>query len=163
MNRLRLINRLVPLWLACYTGLTLAAASSFAQDVRGYDFESLAFSAFAGLLGGALRTILTLAGENRVVLSVAREAWKDAIVALLAGLVAYVVIQGVNSTGYFTVPRDLRMLLITAAGWLRMGFFGRLDKLATTAVNAVDRKIRGAGGNAPPEAPSSAAVPLQKE
>lgn len=158
MKHAKLVNRLIPIWFLCYAGLSWAA-SSFAQDVRGYDWESLLWSGAAGLLGGAFRTILTLAGDGRVVLDILKESWKDAIVALIAGLAAYVVIQGVNSTHYFDIPRDLRMLIIVGAGWTRMGFFGRLDRLTTSAVNAVDKKIRG--GDEPP--PSSAAVPLGKE
>lgn len=156
----KLAQRLIPLWFLCYTGLTWAA--TFAQDVRAFDVESLVWAAAAGLMGGALRTILTLASDKREVYDILREARKDAVVSLIAGLGAYLVVLGVNSmmTTYFditAVPRDLRILIIVGAGWARMGFFKKLDQATESALRRMDKTIQG---NDP--GPSSEAAPLEK-
>ena len=155
MKHAKLVNVLGLLWLWCFAGLTWAA-NTFAQDVRGYDWESLLWGAAAGLLGGALRTILTLATDSRVVLDILRESWKDAIVALIGGGVAYALVQAAASLHLFEVSRDLRMLIIVGFGWSRGRWMGKLDKITGDAINAARRKYLGATA----DAPSSAAMPL---
>lgn len=162
MQHARLINRLVSLWLLCYAGLAWAAPS-LAQDVRALDFESVLWAAAAGALGGALRTILTLASSQTAVYDIWREAVKDLIVSLLAGLGAYIIVQGVGSglTTYLKlsdVPRDLRLLIIVGAGWTRMGFFGKMDRLTKAAMVRAEKQITGANEMAP----SSERMPLEK-
>lgn len=152
---------MIPLWLLCYAGLAMATPS-FAQDIRTLDFESIMWAGAAGVLGGALRTILTLASERKAVYNIPLEALKDLIVALIAGLVAYIALQGVGSvmTTYWTIspiPKDLRLLIIVGAGWARMGFFGRLDRLTQAAINRAEKQIHGGD-----EPPSSETMPLEK-
>lgn len=159
MANSKLAQRLIPLWFICYTGFTWAA-STFAQDVHTFDFESLLWSGAAGLFGGAFRTILSLASSKTLVYDVRGEALKDAAVALIAGFAAYLVIEGVNSflVTYWHisgVPREFRMLFILGAGWMRAGFFGKIDELAATAMRRAERQILGAE---PP--PTSEVVPL---
>jgi hypothetical protein len=162
MHHAKLINRLVPLWLVCYAGLAMAAPS-FAQDMKTLDVESVVWAGAAGMLGGALRTILTLASTRSAVYNIAQEAFKDMVVALLAGLAAYVVVQGTGAvmTTYWSmspIPRDLRLLVIIGAGWTRLGFFGRLDRLTKSAISRVERQING-GQEQPP---SSETMPLEE-
>ena len=156
MNRSRLINVMCVAWLAGYTTLVSAAGNTFAQDVLGYDYMSLAFAAAAGLFGGAARTIFTLASDKLVVLSIWREFLKDAVVAVVGGAVAYVVVQGLNGLDWVHVPRDLRMLIVVGAGWSRGKWFGTLNRATENLVDNVMQKARGGA----PEGPSSATVPL---
>ena len=71
MKRKFTVSALVALWLVA--ALTVRAAS-FTDDVRGWDYESLMWGALAGLVGGALRTIVTLASDSRPVHFVLLEA-----------------------------------------------------------------------------------------
>ena len=160
MKNQRLVNNLVLLWLGCYAGLTYAA-NTFAQDALSYDWASLMFAAFAGLLGGFLRTILTLAGEKRVVLDILRESWKDALVALVGGGLVYLAIQGVASMGWINVPRDMRILLVVGAGFSRGRWLGVIERGAADLV----ARGRGAitGGAASVDVPASAAMPLESK
>lgn len=160
MTNSKLAQRLLPIWFLCYTGLTWAA--SFAQDVRTFDLESLMWSAAAGVLGGALRTILSMASDQRAVYDIFRESRKDLVVALIAGMAAYIAVQAANSVmttwlDMSAIPRDLRVLIIVGAGWSRMSFFGKLDRLTSAALNRVETRIKGTDPG-----PASEAAPLEK-
>jgi hypothetical protein len=148
MTRAKVINFLVPFWLALYASMTWAADTTklFKDDARAYDWESLLWAAAFALLAGSFRTILTLTSEKSMVLDILKVTWKDLIVSLIAGMVAFVVLQGVGSAipvfwPGFHLPREFRMLIIMAAGWTRMGFFGKLDYLAMSAVLKIDSKL----------------------
>lgn len=160
MSSVKLAHRLIPVWFICYTGFTWAAAS-YSQDIRSFDIESAMWAGATGIFGGAFRTILSLASTKTAVYDLRKEALKDTIVALVAGLAAYVVIEGVsavmvNNLKMTGIPREFRMLFILGAGWMRIGFFGKLDRVAAAAITRVEKQIHG--GDIPP--PSSEAMPL---
>lgn len=73
------VNILMLLWAVCATQLVYAA--TFAQEVRAFDFESLMIAAVGGLCGGALKTIFTLANDNRAVFAVLKEARRDLVIS----------------------------------------------------------------------------------
>lgn len=149
------VNILMALWALCAT--RLAYAATFAQEIRGFDWESLLWGAAAGLLGGALRTIFTLANDNRVVFSVLKEARKDMVVSFLAGGFAYALCVAIESKWPGTVTREIRMLAIVGAGWTRAAIFTRAGQFLRSKLDAENQKLRAGLPNDPP---SSAAVPL---
>ena len=139
------LNRLVAIWLACYATLSWAG-TTLAQDVRAYDWESLAWAGAAGLLGGLGRFILSLASDRNVVLRVPPGWWRDALTSIIAGLVGYVVVQGAAAVvvAYWSasgIPRDARTLILVGAGWMGLRFFGRLDELGTAAAARLNKQI----------------------
>ena len=148
----RLLNLVLAACLAGYATLSWAG-STLAQDMRATDFESIVWAGAAGLLGGIFRTVLTLASKRVAVWRVPPEAKFDAVVAVIAGIAAYFVVQGVSSgiQAYWNaagVPRDLRQLVVVGAGWLGLGFFSRLDRLGTVAVGGFEKRLNN--GEAPP-------------
>jgi hypothetical protein len=142
------------------------AQSRFAQDVRGYDIESLMWAAVMSLCGGALRTIFSLATDNKVIQSVGKEVLKDAAIAIIAGVVAYIGVEAVRAAGWLPVPSEVRFALIVFAGWSRLGFFGWLDTLGAKIANAINERVaRGIGAAqapAPPQVPTAVAEPPPK-
>ncbi|QHJ00129.1 hypothetical protein GT347_20375 [Xylophilus rhododendri] len=150
------INLALIAWLAGYSTLTWAS-STYAQDILAFDWMSLLFAAASGLLGGAARTILTMISPRALVGNVAVLLMKDLIVALFGGAVVYMLIQGYNSwAGSLTVvtlppiARDLRVLLVVAAGYSRGRWFGVVDRFATDAIANASQKLRGGAADAPP-------------
>lgn len=159
----KLVSVLIVLWLVCYTRFVYAVVvlAPFTQDVRGFDFDSLLTAMGAGLLGGAGRTIYSLASERVLVGSIWREGIKDGILALMGGAVAWFAVT--NLAAYFPtiLTREFRMLAIVAAGasrgawadWVG-GFIG--DGLSAFKARMVDN-IRG---RTPGDAGPSAVSPL---
>ena len=157
MNRSRLVNTLSVIWLACWTTLSYAA-TTFAQDVYGYDWQSLLLAGAAGVLGGVARTILALASNQVEVYDVLRDLVKNLVVALIAGGIAYILVQAWNSLPIWPVPREVRMLIVASAGWAPVKFNKALDKLAGDILANLRRRLRA---GVPDDMPSSAAVPLE--
>lgn len=143
------LKKVIPRCLSCWT-LTLVcvlpfalaqAQDSFAKDVRGYDVESLGWAVVMSLLGGALRTIFTLATDDHIVSSFGRETVKDGVVAMIAGALAYIVLEAFSSAKVLPVASEIRFAVIVFAGWSRMSFFGWLNKLGTRATEAVNERV----------------------
>lgn len=146
------VNLLMALWAVCATRVVYAA--TFADDLRALDYESIALSVFAGLLGGALRTIFTLASENRPVWQVVLEARRDMVVAMMAGGAAYLLMYAIASKYPDLITREIRPVVILAAGWARLNFFRRVNQLANSGLDNVNQKVRnGAPADPPPAAP----------
>ena len=162
------INRALILWLGCYSTLTWAS-TTYAQDILAFDYMSLVFAAASGLLGGAARTIITMISPRALVGNVKVLLMKDLVVALVGGAVVYMVIQGYNawvaSMTLVTLPpiaRDLRVLLVVAAGYSRGRWLGIVDRLATNALANFQAKLPGGAPNDPPAAvvpPDAGAAP----
>lgn len=127
-------------WLIAFSAF---AQSRFSQDVRGYDVESLMWAAAMSLFGGGLRTIFTLASDTAVVHSIGREIFKDALIAIIAGVVAYIGLEAVRASGWFPVPSEVRFALIVFAGWSRMKFFGALETFGHRVFDAAVEKATG--------------------
>jgi hypothetical protein len=157
MQRSRLVNALCLLWLISWTALSYAA-TTFAEDVYGYDWQSLLLAGAAGVLGGVARTILALASNQVEVYDVLRDLVKNLVVALISGGIAYIIVQAWNSLPLLQVPREVRMLLIASAGWAPMRFNKALDRLAGDLLANLRRRARG---GVPDDLPSSASAPLE--
>lgn len=118
-------------WLSLLSYSLPAAAQSLSlhEGLLHYDYASLAWAIVVAVVGGIGRTVLTLLSTNTVVLSVLREAWKDVLIAGLAGLAMWLLIAAYNSvTGWPALPIPVTVLLIAASGWARMGFFRWAEK-----------------------------------
>ena len=143
-----IVRRLyLPLWAFFSVWPLSAAASTFANGVQGYDWESLAYAVGTALVGAAVKTAFTLSSTRVAVLSVLRELWRDGIAAAIAGVVMYLAIGAWGAA--FTPPHFLlAMPLLFAAGWARGAFLtwteGRATHLAETAVESVAEKMRRA-------------------
>lgn len=149
------VNVLLILWAVCAAQVVYAA--TFTQDLRVFDYESLLWGCIAGLLGGALRTIFTLASDNRVVYSILKESRKDMVVALLAGGCAYLLLIAIASKYPDLITREIRLVAIVGAGWSRLWFFNNLNRVITSKLDDFNQKTRDGA----PVEPSSAAVPLE--
>lgn len=122
-----------------------AAASTFANGVQGYDWESLAYAVGTALVGAAFKTAFTLSSTRVAVLSVLRELWRDGIAAAIAGVVMYLAIGAWGAA--FTPPHFLlAMPLLFAAGWARGAFLtwteGRATSVADSAVENLKDRLR---------------------
>lgn len=147
MKRKFTVSALVALWLV--VAFTVQAAS-FTDEVRGWDYESFMWGAVAGLVGGALRTIFTLASDTRPVFFVLLEARKDMVISLLAGAVAYLILIALSSKYPNLVTPEIRMLVIMGAGWARNGFFARVQQLLTSKLDDMNVKMRNGAPAADP-------------
>lgn len=150
-----LVHVLMLVWGLCASRLVYAA--TFAQEVRDWDFVSLLTAGIAGLCGGALRTIFTLANDNRAVFSILKEARKDLVVSCLAGGAAYLLMLAVESKWPGTITREIRFVGVMAAGWARSAIFVQAARLVRAKVDGKSREFRG--GDDPP---TSASVPLER-
>ena len=132
----------------------LAYAATFTQEVLIFDYQSLLVAALGGFCGGTLKTIFTLATDNRAVFAVLKEARKDLLVSFLAGAAAYLLMIVVESRWPGTITREMRFFGVVTAGWLGKLFFMLLSSFARAKADNVAAGLRA---GAPP---SSAAVPL---
>lgn len=162
----KLVSFLTVLWLVTYTSLVYAAAElpSFAKDIHGFDFESLFLAAGAGLVGGAGRTIYSLATERVIVGNLWRETLKDAALALLGGIAIWVVVTVAASFFPEYINSGIRMLAIVVAGASRGKWALWLGGLIDVLLSAVKTRLVGwVSGN--PQPPSdnapSAVTPLE--
>lgn len=139
-RRRALGNALFLCWLALFVQMQFSIAadapSSLKDEVMRYDVQSLLLAAMMALFGGTLRTIFTLAADNKVVVSMIRESWKDILVAIVSGFLVYITIEAIRAMG-FPIPSEVRFAAIVFAGWSRMSFFGWLNNLGTRTTNAV--------------------------
>lgn len=161
----KLVSAMALLWLFAYTRFVFAAdlLAPFSQDVKGFDFESCLVAMGAGLLGGAGRTIYSLASERIVVGSLWREGFKDATLALMGGCVMWGVTTYLAGPFPGFMTRELRMLLIVAAGASRGGWADWVGGFINSGLNAARDRMAGTirGGN-PPDAVPSAVTPLNE-
>lgn len=150
------VNVLMFAWLAVLT--RFAYAASFAQEVRLFDYESLLTAALGGLFGGALKTIFTLANDNRAVFLVIKEARKDLVISFLAGGFVYLVMIMVESKWPGMVTREIRFGGVLIAGWAGTAVFSWATRLAR---ERLERTATGLRNGVPIDPPTSAAVPLE--
>lgn len=119
----RLFNRhtavvcLMALWALAFTKVVRAA--TLTEFMGGYDTQLLQWAAATAVLGGMIRTILSLESDTRVVKDIAKTAMVDAFKALIAGLFVFLVVQMVRSVGY-AIPAEVRFTGVLIAGWARM-------------------------------------------
>lgn len=116
MTRHRVVTALIFLWAVLFVKTVQAATLS--EFMGGYDNKLLQWAAATALLGGIIRTILSLESDKRVITDIARTAAWDAAKALVAGLLAFIVVQAIRSGGVI-IPSEIRFTAVLAAGWSR--------------------------------------------
>lgn len=139
MKREAVTTLLIFVWTLMFT--QLVRASSVAQFVGPYDPELIYFAAGSAVMGGWIRTILSLQNDSRVVKDKLSEAAWDTGKALVAGMTAFFIVQALRSSGYM-IPIEVRFGAVVAAGWSRMA---SVDWLATLAKGWVDAKFKQLG------------------
>lgn len=117
MNRHRATVFLLCIWVLLFYRTVQAA--TLTEFMGGYDNELLQWAATIALLGGGVRTILSLESDKRVILDIVKTAMWDAAKALVAGMLIFVLIQAVRSSGA-AIPNEIRFLAVLAAGWSRI-------------------------------------------
>lgn len=141
MTRPRLKFLLLFLWSFLFVKTVKAA--TMAEFVGGYDSQLLQWAAATALLGGVVRTILSLESDKRIIKDIAHEAMWDMGKALVAGLAAFLLIQALRSAGW-AIPSEVRFTAVLAAGWHRIAalnwIFGAvkdwLDSRKQVAINS---------------------------
>lgn len=108
---------LLSLWALAFAHTVKAA--TLAEFMGGYDWQSLKWAAGLALLGGTLRTIFSLQSDTRVVQHIAKEALWDALKALAAGMLAFVVLEAIRSTSW-ALSSEIRFTAVLVAGIFRM-------------------------------------------
>lgn len=117
MSRHRLSLALLFVW--CLVVVKTVQATTLGDFVGPYEGQLLAWAAVTALLGGMIRTILSLESDKRVIKDIAREAVWDAFKSLTAGMVAFFLIQALRSSGW-QIPAEVRFAAVMAAGWQRI-------------------------------------------
>ena len=116
MSRHHLVIALMFGWAVLFVKTVQAATLS--EFMGGYDHQLLQWAAATAVLGGMSRTILSLESDKRVITDIAKTAAWDAAKALVAGLLAFVVVQAIRSAG-MAIPSEIRFTAVLAAGWSR--------------------------------------------
>ena len=138
MTRHRVVTALMFVWsLLFYKTVQAATLSEF---MGGYDYALLQWAAATALLGGIIRTILSLESDKRVITDIARTAAWDAAKALVAGMLAFVVVQAIRSGG-ISVPSEIRFTAVLAAGWSRTAAIDWIFNAGLDWINARKTQI----------------------
>lgn len=117
MSRHRVVFALGFIWAVLFVKTVRAATLS--EFMGTYDSELLQWAAATAILGGMIRTILSLESDDRVITDIAKTAGWDTAKALIAGLLAFVVVQAIHSAGV-SIPPEIRFAAVLAAGWSRV-------------------------------------------
>jgi len=133
VTRHRVIMVLMVLWAMLFYRTVQAATLS--EFMGNYDQQLLQWAAATALLGGIIRTILSLESDKRVIRDILSTALWDAIKALIAGMLAFVVVQAVRSTG-LAVPSEIRFTAVLVAGWSRIAAIDWILNAGLDWVNA---------------------------
>ena len=152
------VQALLLLWVFATTRIVYAA--TFLQDVQTFDYESLMTAAVAGLCGGLLRTIFTLANDTRAVFLILKEARKDLVTSALAGGFVYCLMIVIESKWPGTITRETRFIGVLISGWLGSAVFVTAGRLLRAKVDGQAAQFRA--GAASTDIPSSAPVPVSK-
>ena len=138
MTRHRVVTALMFVWsLLFYRTVQAATLSEF---MGGYDHALLQWAAATALLGGIIRTILSLESDKRVITDIAKTAAWDAAKALVAGMLAFVVVQAIRSGG-ISVPSEIRFTAVLAAGWSRTAAIDWIFNAGLDWINARKAQI----------------------
>lgn len=136
--------RLFVLWLSM---LPLAVqAQSFVESIVGIDYASALTAAVIAMTASVISSSLHLLSPTPVE-DTGRSFLLDTIYGFLAGGFAWLVIEVMRETDYWSPKRMTWMLIILAAGVLRVRLFawaGELGRdVAKEARERVLRKVRG--------------------
>jgi hypothetical protein len=159
----KIARRAAFVWLVCYSWLLHAQANGIiplSKEAYTYDYESLAWAAVFGLMGGVFRTILSLLSERVILLHIWKEMARDLVFALIGGAAVYVLVQWLATLLPNVFGKELRMLAILIAGASRGRWQDFLAGVATDYSASLRARLRS---SAPTEAPSSVALPNSKD
>ena len=120
VTRHHVVIALMTLWALTFVHTVRAATLN--EFMGGYDQLLFQWAAASCLLGGGIRTILSLESDKRAIRDIAVTAAWDAGKSLVAGMLAFVVIQALRSSG-FMIPSEIRFTAVLVAGWARMAAF----------------------------------------
>ena len=113
IEKLKLLGLTV--WSLCFAKVVQAATL---QEFMGpYDPSLLYWAAITAVMGGIVRTIFSLQGDNIYWGTFFVALW-DAGKSLVAGLLAFWVVQALRSSGWL-IPNEIRYGAVLAAGILR--------------------------------------------
>lgn len=123
----------------CFLTAKTAQAASMGEFMGTYEIQLIQWAALTALLGGMIRTILSLESDKRVIKDIAREAVWDAFKSLIAGMAAFALIQAIRAYGW-QVPSEVRFAAVMAAGWQRIA---AIDWMRGMVINWLDaRKLQ---------------------
>ena len=125
---------LIFVWALLFSQLVRAATIS--EFMGAYDNNLIYFAAGFSVMGGFIRTIMSLQNDNRIVSAKVAEGVWDALKALIAGMAAFFLIQALRGSGYL-VPSEVRFGAVVAAGWSRMA---AVDWVVGLVKNWVEKK-----------------------
>ena len=120
ITRHHVVVGLMTLWALMFVHAVRAATLN--EFMGGYDQLLFQWAAASCLLGGGIRTILSLESDHRAVRDIASTAMWDALKSLVAGMLAFVAIQALRSSGLM-IPSEVRFTAVLVAGWCRMAAF----------------------------------------
>lgn len=152
MTRHRTVTALMFLW--CVLFVKTVRATTLAEFMGNYDSQLLQWAAATALLGGMIRTILSLESDKRVITDIAKTAAWDAAKALISGLLVFLVIQAIRSSGV-VIPSEIRFTAVLAAGWARIAALDWIFNAGLEWINARKAQIVGrpASDQPPKDAP----------
>ena len=125
ITRHHVVLGLMTLWVLSFAHVVRAATLN--EFMGGYDHQLLQWAAATALLGGVARTTLSLESDRRVIRDIAATALWDAFKSLFVGMLAFIVIQAIRSSGV-SVPNEIRFAAVLVAGWGRMAVFEAMKK-----------------------------------
>jgi len=153
-------------WLAALSySLPAAAQAITSQSLPGsmkdYDLEFVGWCILVATVGGCGRTVLTLLSPDVAALNVIKEAWRDLLIAALAGACAAAILQAVHSIGV-NIPVPVDVLILAACGWARMGFFVWAGEGARIIADRSVQWAAGRIGGAAPQIDNNIYPPQQR-
>lgn len=146
MSRHTAVVILMGLWAFSFAKVVKAATLS--EFMGAYDHQLLQWAAATAVLGGMIRTILSLESDTRVIKDILKTALADAFKALIAGLFMFLAVQALRSLGW-AIPSEIRFTAVLIAGWQRMAavtwlFSGMLEivtSIKSKFVNSPPKEI----------------------
>jgi len=147
MNRDAITTFLLGVWALMFTHTVKAATLN--EFLGSYDAQLIQWAAGTALLGGILRTILSLQSDKRIVNHILIEALWDMLKALVAGMLAFVLIQALRASGY-AIPSEVRFAAILVAGAARMS---AIDWMKEALMTWLDHKKNLITGKTEPQPP----------
>ena len=152
ITRHQFVVFLIIFWALTFVHIVRAATMH--EFMGGYDQNLLQWAAASSLLGGGIRTILSLESDKRVITDIASTAVWDAVKSLVAGMLAFIVIQAIRSSGML-VPSEIRFTAVLVAGWARTAAIDWIFNAGLDWINSRKTQIvnRPANDKPPKDAP----------
>lgn len=136
VNRHSVTIFLMGAWMFSFVKVVKAATLS--EFMGNYDAQLLQWAAATALLGGMIRTILSLESDDRVIKDILKTALVDAFKAFVAGMFMFLAVQMLRSLGW-AIPSEVRFTAVLIAGWQRMAAltwaFGVIMEIVDTVKN----------------------------